>query len=264
MKAVLGIDAAWTAHNPSGLALATQYREKWSLHSVWPSYANFLDAPMHSAADLPDRAAELCGRFPDLVAVDMPLSDLPITGRRAADRAVSRAYGGRAAATHSPSALRPGLIADRMRQELGSRGYGLRHSGRPDGRLAEVYPHPALIELLQAPRRLPYKIQRAGNYWPGLPPSVRRAKLRVEWARILDALENLLPGTRDALAMPPADASIALLKSFEDQLDAVICAAVAVEIVEGRATAYGDATAAVWIPTPRPCTDASSVSLQSG
>lgn len=257
MTVVLGIDAAWTAHNPSGLALATQDQGKWSLHSVWPSYADFLDAPMLSAADLPDRVASLCGRYPDLIAVDMPLSDLPITARRAADREVSRAYGGRAAATHSPSALRPGPIADRMRQELGSRGYELRHSARPDRRLAEVYPHPALIELLQAPRRLPYKIQRAGKYWPDLPPSARRANLRIEWTRILKTLETLLPGTRNALAMPPTDASLASLKSFEDQLDAIICAAVAVEIIEGRATSYGDATAAVWIPTPRPCADVS-------
>ena len=42
-----------------------------------------------------------------VVTVDMPLATIPITGRPAADSAVSRVYVGRGAAVHSPSAERP-------------------------------------------------------------------------------------------------------------------------------------------------------------
>lgn len=259
MQIVLGIDAAWTAHQPSGLALATCNKGRWSLAGVWPSYDAFLGRPIERSADLPGRVQQLCGRLPDLIAVDMPLSDLPITGRRAADRAVSMACGGRKAATHSPSALRPGVLADRLRCELAEVGYALRHRGRPQGRLAEVYPHPALIELTDAFERLPYKLHRSPSYWPALAPAARRARLRDTWLHILQKLESLLPGTMAQLPPPILEGSVAALKSFEDQLDAIICAAVAVEILEGRAMPFGDDTAAIWIPSPRSAPARSSV-----
>lgn len=250
MTVVLGIDAAWTNSNPSGLAIARKTSGRWALHSVWASYEDFLDAEMADAGQLPSRIYEMLGETPDLIAIDMPLCELPIAGRRAADQMVSQIYGARGASTHSPSAERPGSLSDKIRRDLALKEYHLRHAGRPDGKLAEVYPHPALIEFMRAPRRLPYKIQRSRKYWPGIPPELRRNNLISEWARILDALALRLPGTKTALPLPTANASVKKLKSFEDQLDAIICAAIAIEILEGRATSYGDTNSAIWIPTP--------------
>jgi predicted RNase H-like nuclease len=48
----------------------------------------------------------------------------------------------------------------------------------PAKALVEVYPHPALIEILKAPRRLEYKATKAGKYWRTLPLAVRHNNLR--------------------------------------------------------------------------------------
>jgi predicted RNase H-like nuclease len=38
------------------------------------------------------------------------------------------------------------------------------------------------------------------------------------------------------------------LKRYEDSLDALVCAWVGAKYLEGEAVAYGDHTAAIWIP----------------
>ena len=40
---VLGIDAAWTTHQPSGIALVQNKATGWSCLAVAPSYATFID-----------------------------------------------------------------------------------------------------------------------------------------------------------------------------------------------------------------------------
>src|SRR5271166_1666627 len=92
-RAVLGIDAAWTESQPSGVALAVEREGGWSLAAVEASYDHFLgrakgNAPgdERSRGSTPDAAALLgaarmiCGRRVDLVAVDMPLARHPIAG----------------------------------------------------------------------------------------------------------------------------------------------------------------------------------------
>ncbi|MDA0258842.1 MAG: DUF429 domain-containing protein, partial [Cyanobacteria bacterium] len=41
-RVVLGIDAAWTAHNPSGVALLQRAAEGWQCLALAPSYDAFL------------------------------------------------------------------------------------------------------------------------------------------------------------------------------------------------------------------------------
>ena len=41
-QCVLGIDAAWTAHNPSGVALVQRAAEGWQCLALAPSYEAFL------------------------------------------------------------------------------------------------------------------------------------------------------------------------------------------------------------------------------
>ena len=99
---VLGIDAAWTVHGPSGVALVKRNAEGWSCVALAPSYASFLalangtaiDWSTRAHGDRPDMAAlleaaeRLAGRPVDLLAFDMPLSTEPVRSRRAADRQV--------------------------------------------------------------------------------------------------------------------------------------------------------------------------------
>lgn len=257
---VLGIDAAWTSTNPSGLALAVQEGGRWRLVTTAASYLDYQGAAGETPVDshTPDVSAlieateRLCGRPPSLVAVDMPLSRTPITMRRVSDNAVSRAYGGRHCATHTPSAQRPGQISDRLTQDFASAGYRLGTDGITGRNLIEVYPHPALVELAQESRRLPYKVSKIGAYWPELPPLERRENLLAVWRRIVVLLDQEIEGVADRLRPPDLAASIRDLKAFEDRLDAVVCAWVGVCVLDGRAKPFGDETSAIWIPSSRP------------
>lgn len=251
MRAILGIDAAWTDQDPSGIALAVEDAGGWHLHGLWPSYAAFLGGGSGTPAPrtLLDRVQDLTGALPDLVTLDMPLSLDPITSRRAADTAVSRAFGGRGAATHSPGTLRPGAISDSLRAGFDDTGYALRTTATP-GRLAEVYPHPALINFRNAARRLPYKLSRIAKYWPDLRPPARRQRLFEQWAIISLGLDAMIAGSSAALGQPNPNGTLAALKSHEDQLDAIICAAIGIAILDGHAQAYGDDRAAIWVPDP--------------
>ena len=260
-RAVLGIDAAWTETQPSGVALAVETERGWRLDAAEASYGHFIARangvdpgearPLGSkpdAAALLEAARKICGRRVNLVAVDMPMSRRPIAGRRFCDDQVSRRYGARGAGTHSPSGERPGKVSDLLRETFEQLGYGL--CTRPPARgLIEVYPHPALIEFLEEARRLPYKAGKIRAYWPDLTVADdRRAKLRTTWSRIVGALERRIAGVAAALPSPAPDSLGWRLKAYEDKLDAVVCCAVAIACLNGEAKAYGDGDAAIWAP----------------
>jgi predicted RNase H-like nuclease len=267
VNAILGIDAAWTAARPSGVALLQRRGERWRCAALAPRYAQFEALAAGNAVDwqarppgsAPDLAALLRvsqqlldGEPVQVIAVDMPLSLEPIRGRRAADAAVSRAFGAQGCAVHSPSAERPGALADRLRADAENLGYPLGTAANRAGQtpaLLEVYPHPALLRLLDARYRLPYKVANRRKYWPDATPEERLA-------RVLQRLDEILAALRRAvddipLDVPPlADsARAASVKAVEDALDALICGWVGIRYLAGQCRAYGDDTAAIWIPT---------------
>ena len=48
-----------------------------------------------------------------------------------------------------------------------------------------------------------------------------------------------------------ADTPIGMeLKAYEDALDAIVCASVAICALDGRAPPFGDEASAIWIPFP--------------
>ena len=122
MTLILGIDAAWTATEPSGVALVSHASGQWRCLAVAPSYNSFVALAASNAVDwtarplasAPDpkqllRAAEtLAGAKVDLVTVDMPIATVPFDKRRQADDAVSAEFGARHCGTHSPTKERPG------------------------------------------------------------------------------------------------------------------------------------------------------------
>lgn len=56
---------------------------------------------------------------------------------------------------------------------------------------------------------------------------------------------------------PSEERHLAALKRYEDVLDALVCAWVATHYANGAATAYGDNTAAIWVPqVVKPCNKA--------
>jgi predicted RNase H-like nuclease len=266
MRSVLGIDAAWTETQPSGVALVQETASGWRLKAAAISYARFEalaglapeDAKprvmMADANALLAACRHLSCREPDLIAVDMPLSHNEITGRRRSDNVVSSAYGAKKCGTHSPNEQRPGPVSKALRSAFEQHGYALwtkpeeMAAEKPWPGLVEVYPHPALIELTAADERLRYKIGKISRYWPDLTPPLRREELFAVWAKIVAALERHVEGVEAGL--PPLDknASGLALKSYEDALDAVVCAWVGICVLEDRARAFGDEVSAVWVP----------------
>ena len=266
MAGILGMDAAWTEKEPSGVALLEGSPGDWRCVAVAPNYDSFLtlaegvpvDWSIKSWGAVPDvdrlmAAAQklLKGNELTVVTVDMPLSTMPITGRREADSAISRVYGGRGAAVHSPSAERPGTISDRLSDAFAAAGFPLATGTTPAGtsdRLVEVYPHPALMTLTGANYRLCYKVSRSRKYWPDSSPAERRANLLVQFQRILSALRDEVHDIQLELPGPNSVVSTSGLKRYEDSLDALVCAWVGAKYLEGDTVPYGDHTAAIWVP----------------
>jgi predicted RNase H-like nuclease len=262
MRLVLGVDAAWTVAQPSRVALATEEPSGWQLRAVAASYDQFIaladrrlkvaNRPIGSVPRpdaLLDAAAVMAGGSVDLVAIDMPLSMEPIIGRRVSDDAVSRAYGGRKCGTHTPSTLRPGAISDTLTAKFAQCHYPLQTLKINPPGLIEVYPHPALVELTSASQRLPYKASKVRSYWPLAAVADRRALLYREWASIIIALEEMISGVSESLPALSPDAAGWERKAFEDKLDAIVCAWVAVCALDGRASPFGNHSSAIWIPS---------------
>jgi predicted RNase H-like nuclease len=257
---VLGIDAAWTAGKPSGVALAVRQAGRWRLRAVAPSYDHFLAMarggalPARPLGSLPDAAAliaaaaRIAGAAVTLVAIDMPLALTPIVARRAADNAIARQFGARHCSTHSPSAARPGALSDALRAGFAAAGYPLQMRDATAGGLIEVYPHPALVVLANAARRLPYKAGNSAKYWPGESLDTRRRLLREQWSRIAALLGSRLDDIADHLPPLPDPATGVETKAHEDMLDAIVCAWVGVTALTGEAVAYGDDDSAIWVP----------------
>ena len=263
---VLGIDAAWTAHNPSGVALVQRAADGWQCLALAPSYDSFLaiaagepwDQGRKAQGSEPDPEAllaachQLTGQPVDCVSVDMPLATTPITSRRAADTAIASRFGPKGCAVHSPSAERPGTIADQLRERFAELGVAV-HTTTPPRQgpaLIECYPHVALLALLKRDYRVPYKVSRSGKYWKAekLTRRERIERLLKQFQEIKDGLNKHISGIPAFIPEPSEVSTLASLKPVEDMLDGLICAWIGTEHLEGRTVGLGDHTNAIWIP----------------
>ncbi len=270
MTSVLGIDAAWAEGQPSGVALVQGRGSKWKCLAVAPSYDSFLalargGVPVNwetkpvggkpPVDDLLNACRKMLkGSKLDIVAVDMPLSLKGIRGRRNADDEISRSFGKYGCGVHSPSPERPGKITKIMSKGLSNCGFKLAtKTARPvsDPVFLEVYPHTALLKLLDDPEpyRVEYKISKASKYWPAETPKKRRRNILTNWKRILMALKPIISGIE---LSPKEGESLVELKRYEDAIDALVCAWVGIEYLAGRTKAYGNETAAIWTPVFKP------------
>ncbi len=263
MPAVLGIDAAWTANEPSGVALLVKRSMRWHCLRLAPSYAAFCDndfswdAPVRGG--IPDVkqllgiCSALIGNKGNLkvVAVDMPLANRPIIGRRAADDIVSRQFGARKCAVHSPTIVRPGMVGAELHSNFIRSGFSLDvDNSRPSQALLEVYPHVALLSLMNATERLPYKASKTLTYWgKACAIEERKRRLLVQWADILKRLRKNVDGIELPLPSEPGQLSFQHLKRYEDAIDALVCAWMATRYLANDALPLGDGSAAIWIPS---------------
>lgn len=174
VPAILGIDAAWTATEPSGIALLRGDASAWKCVAVSPSYSSFLaaaagvpvnwsTAPTPSEPDvdalLGAARTMLNDTAVDLVTIDMPVATTPITGRRAADKAISTTFGGRGCSVHTPNAQRPGFIADLVRSGFAALGVSTCYDHRSPGELSRsARGIPAHCVARFAGRNLPHSL----------------------------------------------------------------------------------------------------------
>lgn len=144
------------------------------------------------------------------------------------------------------------MVGVRLVQGFTKAGYALRFGPEPGAvsrSLLEVYPHVALLDLMQEKERLAYKCSKSKSYWKDASLPERRRRLLDQWRRIEERLSNQIDGVD--LGLPPVDydGPLSHLKAYEDRLDALICAWVGAQYLQGRAQPLGDAHSAIWVPS---------------
>jgi predicted RNase H-like nuclease len=150
------------------------------------------------------------------------------------------------ASPYTPKPDFPGEYGKHVSDAFNQAGYCLATSAHAaTGALIEVFPLAALAHLLG--ERPTYKSARTSKYWREVVDRRERMKrLLAMWGRLGNALGEEIGDL--GFALPTNAATFSSLKPFEDMLDAVICAWVGACYVQGRAEAYGDDDAAVWVP----------------
>lgn len=259
MSAILGIDAAWTPRGSSGAALIRQTGSgRWECLAVEAGYLEFakksgptsktLSNGKEIAASLLEAASEMAKVPIGLVVADIPLARGRILGRRCADREVSKAFGGQGCSTHSSSSERPGLLSEQLRDGFQEYGFQLATSvdKRTSRALIETYPHPALLSLMNSDYRVPYKATKTAKYWPNEDQPRRMKKLLDILRSIRGELSGEIAGI--GCVVPETAATFSELKQIEDKIDALVCAWVGMQVLDGKAVTYGDETAAIWLP----------------
>ena len=259
--AVLGIDAAWTLSEPSGVALWQFENRRWKCMRVAPSYTAFcgdidwdapvLGGPINVPATLDECRRLLDGKVPDIVAASIPLGLTPVTGRRLCDTLINKLFSRCKCTIHAPTPQQPGAVALRLHQGFKEAGYHLATTPgfSPLATLIEIYPHVAMLGLMGRPERVPYKTFNTKTYWPHLPAAARRRRLVEEWSAILERLGQYANAIDIALPHSPEKWKFLRLKRFEDAIDALVCAWMAVQYLNGKARSMApNSQAAIWIP----------------
>ncbi len=247
----VGVDLAWGEVKPTGLAVLDDTGRL--LHVSAATDDDSIEAA------LAPYVAGAC-----LVAVDAPLVVTNATGNRPGEAALNRDFARFDAGAHPSNTGKP-EFADRPRgARLAERlGLDIDPGSRARRRAVEVYPHAATVALFRLGRTLKYKNK------PGRPLTQLRSEL-LELIRLLEGLASADPALH--VADDPAWRSLVAqvegaerkseLRVVEDQVDAVVCAYVALFAVRRprQVTTYGDGVTGYiltptlpddHVPTPR-------------
>ncbi|WP_182376451.1 DUF429 domain-containing protein [Nocardioides sp. WS12] len=249
----VGVDLAWGDRKPTGLAVLDADGQLVSVATVTSD----------------DEIVEALSSYVDgdcLVAIDAPLIVVNKTGNRPAEAELNKDFARFDAGAHPSNTGKPEFssqprgarIAGRLGLDMNPR------SGRAR-RAIEVYPHPATVALFRLGRTLKYKNKPGRDF----------EQLRAELLVLVGLVEGLVA------AEPPMTVSNAAwaalrqevetaerkseLRVVEDQVDAVICAYVALYATRRpeQTVTYGDfetgyivtpALPADLVPAPRTAT----------
>ena len=217
----IGIDLAWSPRNPTGAAVLRGDA----------SGAELLDyGLLGDDAAISAYIARHAGDRPAIVAVDAPLWVPNATGRRPGEAEIGRVFARYQAGAHPANRSRlafDGVVrGETLVATLAARGFVHLPEvavGVPIRQVIEVFPHPAMVALFGLERTLKYKTKPQ-----------RSADLRLsEWRRYqayLDALADADPPLNGQAALTTQDVAALRgrrLKDYEDQVDALMCAYIA-------------------------------------
>lgn len=219
----IGVDLAWGDRSPTGLAVVDGTSRLLHL----------------SAVRSDDEIAEALAPYVTgdcLVAIDAPLVVTNPTGSRPAEKALSKDFRRFEAGAHPANTGKPefahgtrgGRVAERLDLDIDPRSARSR-------RAIEVYPHPATVVLFDLPRTLKYKNKR-GRDLDGLREALLTLMSHVE--TVVD-VDETWRGLRAQVEQATRKSE---LRVVEDQVDAVVCAYVALFASRSpdRVTTYGD------------------------
>jgi predicted RNase H-like nuclease/ppGpp synthetase/RelA/SpoT-type nucleotidyltranferase len=227
----VGVDLAWGEKRPTGIAVLDDAGRLVHVSaqsddaSIISALAPYVDGPC-------------------LVAVDAPLVVTNATGNRPAEAALNRDFARFEAGAHPANTARPEFsrvpraarLATALDLDVDPRSSSWR-------RAIEVYPHPATVTLFRLGRTLKYKDK----------PGRRLEQLRTELLRLVRMVEGLAessppmhvaghPPWQELVRQVASAARKSDLRRAEDQVDAVVCAYVALwaERRPELTTTYGD------------------------
>ncbi|MGB3685271.1 MAG: DUF429 domain-containing protein [Ornithinimicrobium sp.] len=236
----VGVDLAWGENRPTGLAVLD------SLGILRHVSAATDDASIIDA--LKDYT-----RGPCVVAIDAPLVVVNATGNRPAEAALNKDFRRYEAGAHPSNTAKPEFAqTPRAARLAATLDLDIDPGSSADRRALEVYPHPATIVLFGLDRTLKYKAK------PGRTVDDLRAAL----LRLMGLIESL-GDAPNPMVVTDYDAWLSLrahveqaqrksqLRRAEDQVDAVVCAYVALlaDLTPQNMTTYGD-LATGYIVTP--------------
>ncbi len=240
MVKYVGVDLAWGERKPTGVAVLDQAGRLVSLAAATSDEE--IDALLreHLTGDC-------------LVAVDAPLIVTNPTGNRPCEAELNLDFGRFEAGAHPSNTTKPELAGGSRAARLAERhGLDIDPESSRTRRAIEVYPHPATVALFSLGRTLKYK-NRSGRSLDELREALLTLVRHLEGlARAEPALH--LAGTAQWVALVEAvegATTKAGLRRAEDQVDAVVCAYVALfsRVRPDATTTYGDG-ATGYIVTP--------------
>lgn len=228
----VGVDLAWGENKPTGLAVVDDDGVLVHVCAVRSDEQIAQELAPYTAGDC-------------LVAVDAPLIVRNATGNRPAEAELNRDFARFDAGAHPANTSKPEFAGTPRGARVSALlGLDMNPASRRRRRAIEVYPHPATVALFRLGRTLKYKSK------PGRDVATLRSELLV----LIGLVEGLVaaeprlvvdaPGSRwPALRAAVEDATRkSELRAVEDQVDAVVCAYVALLATrEPKAmTVYGD------------------------
>jgi predicted RNase H-like nuclease/ppGpp synthetase/RelA/SpoT-type nucleotidyltranferase len=228
----VGVDLAWGELRPTGVAV--------------------LDADgrlLHVSAQGDDASIQavlapyVAG--PCLVAMDAPLVVLNATGNRPAEAALNRDFARFDAGAHPANTGKPEFAVQPRGARLADRlGLDIDPGSSSERRVIEVYPHAAMVSLFRLGRTLKYK-NKTGRPFPGLREALLELVRLVEGLADADVAMDVgaSPQWRTLVAQVGSAERKSELRHVEDQVDAVVCAYVALFATRrpDLVTTYGDA-----------------------